>query len=549
MNFISNINEVYTKIKLRINFTNAIGIIFFMGILLRIIHFGNVPDGFLFDEAGSAVDAFNLINYGTDRYGFSFPVYFINYGGGQSALYTYLLSVSIYFFGFNLVAIRLPMLLASIIFGVFGILIVDKIFKNNFLNTNELSSEKVRNIAKVLFVTLWAFSPYPFLVAHVGLDCNLMLTCSTVFLYFLLKAIDTSKLLHFITAGIFGGIVLYSYAISYIVMPLFLLILSVYLLWTKNIRKKNIFTFAFTIFIIALPLILVQYVNYFDKPSMNLFGFTITKLTFYRAGEITFSNLMQNMFLVIKSTLFYDWIDYNTVIKYYTFYPMSIIFFLRGLFYFMGCFIETFHEKRYLSITVIFIWYFSEFVLGMMLGKTDDVGANPNANKLNGIFISIMIIIVLGILVSFRDMAKIRLKKYLAGFTIFLYASFSIAFFKYYYTDHNPKFCVDYVCTDVIDFINKNEEFSNKIIVFDAKAIFLLCSDTNFMSKKNMPLPIREYKDHFYNYYSDRYDVLPKDLPDIAAYIIHDYKKEIIEKYAAENYKIIPFKHYVLIYK
>ena len=67
-------------------------------------------------------DAYCIANYGTDRYGNSNPVYMINYGGGQSALYTYLAAILIKVFGYSLTVIRIPALVFSIIYLIFAFL-------------------------------------------------------------------------------------------------------------------------------------------------------------------------------------------------------------------------------------------------------------------------------------------------------------------------------------------------------------------------------------------------------------------------------------------
>ena len=50
---------------------------------------GSIPNGLHVDEAGMAYDALNLSFYNVDRFLYHNPVYFINFGGGQNALYTH----------------------------------------------------------------------------------------------------------------------------------------------------------------------------------------------------------------------------------------------------------------------------------------------------------------------------------------------------------------------------------------------------------------------------------------------------------------------------
>ena len=81
-------------------YTIILILIMLIGIITRIIGLGKIPIGINVDEAGTMYDAYTIANYGTDRFGNTYPVYMINYGGGQSALYTYLASIFIKLFGF-----------------------------------------------------------------------------------------------------------------------------------------------------------------------------------------------------------------------------------------------------------------------------------------------------------------------------------------------------------------------------------------------------------------------------------------------------------------
>ena len=67
----------------------AIILVLLLGVAVKCIKFGVLMDQTQSDEMGCGYDAYCLLHYGTDRYGYSWPVYFINYGGGQNALYTY----------------------------------------------------------------------------------------------------------------------------------------------------------------------------------------------------------------------------------------------------------------------------------------------------------------------------------------------------------------------------------------------------------------------------------------------------------------------------
>src|SRR5699024_8620489 len=72
-------------------------------------------------------DAMSLSKYGVDRYLYSFPVYLINFGGGQNALSTYLVTILFKIFDNNLFVLRLP----AAIIGIISVVCTFKILKNN----------------------------------------------------------------------------------------------------------------------------------------------------------------------------------------------------------------------------------------------------------------------------------------------------------------------------------------------------------------------------------------------------------------------------------
>ena len=98
-------------------------IILIVGIFTRFIAIDKVPIGIQVDEAGMAYDAYCIANYGTDRFDNPYPIYMINYGGGQSSLYTYLAAILIKIFGFSLFIIRMPAFIFSIIYIIIAYLI------------------------------------------------------------------------------------------------------------------------------------------------------------------------------------------------------------------------------------------------------------------------------------------------------------------------------------------------------------------------------------------------------------------------------------------
>ena len=106
------------------NFINShykiiLAVFFILVFITRIYKFGEIPSFIQVDEAGAAYDAYCLAEYGIDRYQNSYPLYLINFGGGQSVLYAYATIPFIKLLGTNIIAYRLP----ELIFFLMGIVV------------------------------------------------------------------------------------------------------------------------------------------------------------------------------------------------------------------------------------------------------------------------------------------------------------------------------------------------------------------------------------------------------------------------------------------
>ena len=72
-----------------------------------------------------------------------------------------------------------------------------------------------------------------------ALDCNLMLCCISCSVLVLLLYLKTGKLHTLLLSGVCFGISLYSYALSYLIIPIFLVLISLYMLYHKKIHVSQ----------------------------------------------------------------------------------------------------------------------------------------------------------------------------------------------------------------------------------------------------------------------------------------------------------------------
>lgn len=275
--------------------------------ITRIYKFGETPSFIQVDEAGAAYDAYCLAEYGIDRYQNSYPLYLINFGGGQSALYAYATIPFIKLFGANIVAYRLPELL----FFLIGILVC-------YILANKVKDKKTA----LLYTFLVIISPWNIEASRQGLDCNLL---APMFMLDLLLLINAKKNYQYIIAGISIGITLYTYCLSWLLIPAFLVVYIIYMLIIKKINFKQIILMGIPIAIFAMPLIYLLLLNKGYASRTNFGIFTIPKLFSFRQGEISISNIFKYGKYSLK-TIFCD--QYG---MYIVQIPLFIIGFIVGI--------------------------------------------------------------------------------------------------------------------------------------------------------------------------------------------------------------------------
>ena len=260
------INKHYKKILL---------VFLLLIFITRIYKFGEIPNFIGVDEAGAAYDAYCLSKYGVDRYLNSFPLYLINFGGGQSALYSYATIPFIKLIGTNIIAYRLPELL----FFLMGIVVC-------YILANKMKDKKIA----LLYTFLIIICPWNIEASRQGLDCNLL---APMFMLDVLLLVTANKNWHYIVAGLAIGVTLYTYCLAWILIPVFLLIYIIYMLWVNKINFKQVILLGIPIALLATPLIYLILLNKGYVTRTNFGIFTIPKLFFFRQGEISINNLLQ----------------------------------------------------------------------------------------------------------------------------------------------------------------------------------------------------------------------------------------------------------------
>lgn len=341
-----------------------IWLIFIVILFFTVIYkFGEIPTYVCVDEAGMAYDAFCLAEYGTDRYQNSFPLYLINFGGGQSSLCAYLAALCIKIFGFNEIAYRLPTLIIYLISVIASYLLI--------------SGSKNKKIA-LLFTFLIITCPWNIFNARMALDCNLFAGLLMIDLYLLNKA---KRNIHFIIAGIFIGLTLYTYALSWITIPFFLLVWVIYMLYIKKIKFRQIILLGVPILLFAIPLIYFLLLNMGIVSQTKIGIFTLPILPEFRRGEIAITNIWNTGAESIKTIFTGEG----------TIYLMYIPLFIIGYIVEFSRMIKEIKNKEY-GVTTLMVIAFTTIFIGLLTTPI------PTPNKANALYIPILYFVTIAIL-------------------------------------------------------------------------------------------------------------------------------------------------------
>lgn len=388
-------------------FTFVVGLLFFICFVELFYKLGEIPNGIHVDEAGSMYDALNISKYGVDRYLYKYPVYFINYGGGQSALYTYLGAVSMSIFGKSLWSFRLVAVLTSLVSYYFFYKMISKY------------DSKLKGAFALLLLTIL---PFYIMKSRWGLDCYLLNPFLIISLYFFISAIEKSSNLYYFISGILFGITLYTYAISYLILPLFLFFMIIYLFINKKIDLKNISYLMVPIIVLGIPLFLMILINKEIIAEEFVTNFiSIPKLWQYRENEISIFNLkaiLYDLYIILWG----DLIDYNTIDQFGTMYFISIVFIFIGLYLMI---IKFKNKITSLLDVVMFILFFVVLSIAFFT-------YGISVNRINVIYIPFVYLIA-----SSLEWLYVKKNKVILGGVFIIYCFIYILFINFYFNDYS----------------------------------------------------------------------------------------------------------------
>lgn len=358
-----------------------------------IFKFGEIPTYIGVDEAGMVYDALNLAEYGTDRYMNSYPLYLTNFGSGQSSLCAYLVVLCIKLFGANMISYRLPTLLIYLMSVIVSYLLVSK--------------SKNKKTA-LLFTFLIITCPWNIANARMALDCNLYAGFFMLDLYLLNKA---KRSYQYFIAGIAIGVTLYTYCLSWITIPFFLLVWTIYMFYIKKIKFINLVILGIPIAIFALPLIYFLLLNFGIVEQTQIGIFTLPILKDFRAEQISIVNWFKTGLGSLKIIFFAD----------ETIYVLYVPLFIIGYIIEFKQALKEIKNKEY-GISTVMVIAFTTLILSLL---TTNI---PTPNKANVLYIPLLYFVTSAILFISKNSRIILL------IFILMIIALCVDYEYYYYT-------------------------------------------------------------------------------------------------------------------
>lgn len=394
--FVKSIKEIWKKYDKFIIF----GIIFITAFLVRIIGFGIHPGGFNQDEASIGYDSWALLKYGIDRSGDSFPVHLKAWGSGQNALYAYLSMPFIAIFGLSVFSIRL----VNLIFSLLSIALL-------YYTANKLAGLKCAAVSAFLLT----ISPWNIMLSRWSLESNLFPSMFCISICVLLLSFKNKKLIYLST--VLFGLSMYAYGAAYMVIPLFLAVVYIYMLVKKEIGIKKCIINMLIFIAVSAPILIFLYINLFDHETVKLGIFTIPH-TYGERLKSMYGTDLKTIYANIANLVFLQ--DDGAVRNAFPFYGCIYVF---SVFFYIGGIKKAIRMKNHFEAVWI-IALIASLLLFFYYG-------DPNVNRVNAVYIPLLMMTVFGIC----EMLKDGHKKIKAAVITAIYLVGMFGFTKEYFSD------------------------------------------------------------------------------------------------------------------
>lgn len=352
-------------------------ILILIGVVVRLWQLGATPCGLNQDEAYAGYEAYSLLTYGVDSWGYHNPCYFISWGSGMNVLESYLAIPFVAILGLTELAIRLPQALLACVSLPVVYLLLTRLF-----------SRRVGLVG----LALTAICPWHILLSRWGLESNLAPGLLLLGLYFLVRGLESPPWL--LLAGLFFGLSLYAYATLWVVVPLTLGVFLLYLLYTRKLPFTPYLAGAVGVLVVlALPLLLFVGVNLGVLDEIRTPVFSVPRLVSMRASEVDWHNLFSlEAYRTLGKLVFGegDGLVWNSLPQFGLFYPFSWPLIAVGGVRMAVRAVEGLKTRRFTGEGLV--------LLGLLCAAGVSVClANLNVNKANALHFYLLMLLAFGV--------------------------------------------------------------------------------------------------------------------------------------------------------
>lgn len=222
--------------------------------LIRFWQLGNIPPSLDWDEAALGYNAYSILKTGRDEYGTRFPLVLRSYDDYKPPLYVYLAIPSIYLFGLEPWAVRLP----SAVIGTLGVVGTYFLVKALLHLLNHQPTDDWKHVPGIAALLL-ALSPWHIQFSRIAFEANVGVAINIWAAVFFLEGLRNVKKLG-ISAFLFG-LSLYAYHSERIFVPILVFLLSMFFFKDLWKQKRNVMLAVLIGIITVLPLIPVFFNN------------------------------------------------------------------------------------------------------------------------------------------------------------------------------------------------------------------------------------------------------------------------------------------------
>ncbi|OGH03148.1 MAG: hypothetical protein A2798_01830 [Candidatus Levybacteria bacterium RIFCSPHIGHO2_01_FULL_37_17] len=444
--------------------------------ILRLWQLGVNPPSLDWDEASLGYNAYSILKTGADEYGNFLPTSIRSFNDYKPAAYVYLTIPSVFIFGLNEFAVRLPSAALGILTVLFTYLLVKELFKAKNLQFAEA--------AALVSALLLAISPWHLQFSRSAFEGNVGVFFFVGGIYFLLKALN--KGLFFAPAFIFFVLTFYSYHSFRLVTPLFLLFSIFY--FRKEIleKKKHFLVSALFALILTLPLLLSIFTNLARFSSVTIFNSSgildtsIKQLELDRERENVLGEIFHNRRVVYAQNILDGYLSHfdpvflflrgDSVERHHAIgmgmlYIIELPFLLVGIFYLS--------RKKDTGRLILLIWLLAAPAAASLATGT------PHAIRAIAMIPVLQVITAIGIVAFYEWNKKAKLGKFIIFTFSALFLLNALYYLDMYYVHtpiENSKYW-QYGYRQVFEYAKERQDKYDKIIVtykYDQPYIYYL---------------------------------------------------------------------------